>query len=353
MAAASPYAVAPAARAKDAPAEKDLGEVLETVRKEQGLPGLAAAAVRGGRIVAAGVAGVRQVGKEDKIGLDDRFLLASCTKAMTAVVICRLVEAGKLDFMTTLEEALPDVKMRDDYRKVTLTQLLTFKGGIQPYTRISPAQTPILFGTGPVADRRKRFVEHVLQEEPVAKPGGAAEYSNASYVIAGFVATERTKSDYEALVKEHVFTPLHMDTAGFGTPRTKDRPNQPASHVKRGKVYEVMPDRDHPAEAILAPAGGGCHSSIRDFARFAAQQLASAQGKDPLLKPETVGRARKAMPREFPQGGEKHGGTPWLHAVMLLAPDKDFAAVAATNCGADDKICTATLTAVRKSLGLG
>jgi CubicO group peptidase (beta-lactamase class C family) len=353
VAAASPYVLAPAARAEDRTAVKDLAEVLEPVRKEHNLPGLAGAAVQGGRIVAAGVTGVRQVGKDDKIGLDDRFLLGSCTKAMTVLVVCRLVDAGKLDFSTTLGESLPDVKMRDEYRKVTLAQLLTFKGGIQPYTRIGPAQTPILFGTGPVADRRRRFIEHVLQEEPITKPGGEMKYSNASYAVAAFVATQQTKAEYEALVKEHVFTPLHMDTAGFGSPRTKDRPNEPASHVKQGGVYVAVPDRERPAEQLLAPAGGGCYCSIRDFARFATRQLATAQGKDTLLKSETARRAREALPREFPAGGTNFGGTPWLHAGLQVVPKKDIAVVVATNCGSGDEVCIAALKAVRESLGVG
>ncbi len=349
---ASSGAAAPPVRADDRASTTDLGELCEKVRKERGLPGLAVAAVRGGRIVAAGVAGVRQVGKADKIGLDDRFLLGSCTKAMTVLVVCRLVDAGKLDFGTTLGEALPDIKMREEYRPVTVAQLLTFRGGVRPYTRIGPDQTPILFARGPVPDRRRRFVEHVLQEEPVARPGKEKRYSNASYVVAAFVASRKARAEYEGLVAEHVFKPLGMTTAGFDSPRTKERPNEPASHVKGAGGYAAVPDRERPAEQILAPAGGGCCCSIRDFARFAAHQLAAARGKDPLLKPATAARAREVLRGEAPEGGENFGGTPWLHAGMLVAPRKDFAVVAATNCGAGDEDCQAAFKAVRASLGL-
>src|SRR5262249_4155832 len=147
----------------------------------------------------------REVGKADKVALDDRFMIGSCTKRMTVLLAARLTDAGKLSFETTLAEALPDVPMRDAYRPVTVAQLLDFTGGIRPYTQISPRLTPVLFQEGTVAERRARFVKHLLQEEPVAKPGERSEYSNASYALVAVVAARRTGRDYAALMDEYVF----------------------------------------------------------------------------------------------------------------------------------------------------
>jgi CubicO group peptidase (beta-lactamase class C family) len=271
---------------------------------------------------------------------------------MTVIMICCLVDKGELDFGVTLGDALPGVRMRDDYRKVTLSQLLTLKGGIQPYTRIGPKLTPILFEQGPAAERRARFVEHVLNENPIVKPGTTMRYSNASFMLAAFVAAQKTNTSYEALVAKHVFQPLGMASAGFGYPRTSERSNEPAFHFKRGQGYVPLPEGDRPPEAIFAPAGG-CHCSIRDFAKFAAHQLAAAQGTDPLLKPATVRHAREALGQESPGRGESFGGTPWLHAGYQVAPKNNFAVVVATNCGASDQACEAVFKAVRERFAPG
>src|SRR5689334_4208485 len=85
------FSLAGRVRGKEA-SVKNLGDLLESIRKEHGLPGIAAAAVRGDRIAAEGVAGVRRVGGDDKIALDDRFALASCTKRMTMAMICRVID---------------------------------------------------------------------------------------------------------------------------------------------------------------------------------------------------------------------------------------------------------------------
>ena len=69
--------------------------------------GMAAFVLRGERIIAQGVAGVRKRGTAERITLDDRFHLGSCTKAMTATLVAMLVEEGRLNWTATLGEFLP------------------------------------------------------------------------------------------------------------------------------------------------------------------------------------------------------------------------------------------------------
>src|SRR5262249_32079522 len=257
-------------------------------RREHNLPGLAAAVVRGDRVVAEGVVGVRKLGEEARLTLGDRFRIGSCTKPMTILMILRLIAAGKLSFDTTLAEALPDVPMRDAYRKVTLAQLLTFTGGIAPYTRIGPKITPILFELkGSVAEQRQQFVKHVLQGEPGAQPGTTKACSNASFAVAALGASRRSGRPWEALMEEEVFRPLGMSKAGFGRPRNKERPNEPWSHIKGPTGYRPEP-ADLPAGpgVVLAGAGGG-HRPIPHFPRFASYQLSAPPGEDALRQPAT------------------------------------------------------------------
>jgi CubicO group peptidase (beta-lactamase class C family) len=94
---------------------------------------------------------------------------------------------------------------------VTVGQLLTFMGGIPAYTQINPKLTPVLFELkGGALDQREQLLKHVLQEEPVAKPGTERRYSNASYALAAFVAERRTGRSWETLMAEEVFKPLGM-----------------------------------------------------------------------------------------------------------------------------------------------
>jgi CubicO group peptidase (beta-lactamase class C family) len=329
-------------------APEQLGDLLKGIRKDYQLPGLAAAIVRGNQIIAEGATGVRKVGTDDKITLEDQFPIGSCTKSMTAMMIARVIDSGKLSFDTTLADALPDIEMRDDYRKVTIAQLLTFTGGIQPYTRFGPGLTPILFELkGSAAQQREQFVKHVLQEKPVVKPGTERKYSNASFVVAALVASRRTGRAWEVLMEEEVFKPLRLTKVGLGRTRTKEHPNEPWLHRKGDKGYEPEP-KEPPAGLAALAGAGGVHCSIRDFARFASYQLLAAQGKDVLLKPVTAKRWRELSQAEGAEGRPLFGGTPWMTASYVLWPSKNLAAVVAINGGDAIDACKALFKAVEK-----
>src|SRR5580704_5150349 len=95
--------------------------------------GMVAAVLRGGRIIAQGAAGVRKRGTAERITLDDRFHLGSCTKAMTATLVAMLVEEGRLNWTTTLGELFADTvkPMHPAWEKVTLRQVLAHRSGLR------------------------------------------------------------------------------------------------------------------------------------------------------------------------------------------------------------------------------
>ena len=89
---------------------KDVSALLAPIIQKHDVPGMAAAVVRNGEIVALGVAGVRTRGKPDKIAATDRFHIGSDTKAMTAMLCGILVDEGKLKWDQTLGETFPELK---------------------------------------------------------------------------------------------------------------------------------------------------------------------------------------------------------------------------------------------------
>src|SRR6266581_7288080 len=83
----------------------DVDAILQSILGRGGERfGMVAAVLRGERIIAQGVAGVRKRGTAERITLDDQFHVGSCTKAMTATLVAMLVEEGKLNWTTTLGE---------------------------------------------------------------------------------------------------------------------------------------------------------------------------------------------------------------------------------------------------------
>jgi CubicO group peptidase (beta-lactamase class C family) len=315
--------------AADTATGDDLAPLLEPIRQKYQLPGLVAAVVRGDRVVGAGAVGVREVGKETSVELGDRFHIGSCTKSMTAMVIARLVDQGKLTWETTLSQALPEVEMRPEYRSVTIRQLLTFRGGIPPYTLFLGGERPPsianLKGDDP-ADVRLQFARAVLNEPPAAQPGTKPVYSNAAFAIAGVLIDRLAGRPWEAEMEQGLFRPLGMTASVVGPPHFGSN-DQPSGHRKEAGAFRpaAPPMTTAQFRHVFAPAGQ-VSCSILDFARYASARLTGLKGKGPLLSAD----AYAAMARSDDEDEGFTGGT---GRVRTLGEGKDGREFAANGSG--------------------
>ena len=322
----------------------NLSELLEVVRKRRRLPALAAAWVRGGKIVDRAIVGLRETDTDRRAELTDRFHLGSVTKSVTATMIGSLVEQQALRWDLTLAEALPDLPMLDAYRAVTLEQLLQHRAGVPQDKFFNQTEMKRLNALpGSATEQRGTYVAEVLRREPIAEPGSAMHYSNAGYAIAAHVAERAAGAAWSALVKSRVFGPLGLGSARPGWPATRDDPDQPRGHFADGAKLRVQGIDDYPLGAFMAPAGD-LSMSIEDLARFAAFHLAGLRGQDGALRAGTIARLHRApadgdyalgwVIAETPGGARYHwhnGSAGTFYALVALLPDSDEAVVVLTN----------------------
>ena len=274
----------------------DLTPTLDSVRVASAVPALAAAIVERGRIVAVGCAGVTLAGGVRPARAGDAFHLGSCTKAMTATMIATLIDRGTLAPDLTIERAFPELvpTMNPAYRGVTLANLLSHRGGIPPYTDLSDdALDRLLQLPGSPGEQRRAFVARVLAQPPVHDTTESFDYSNAGYTIAAVMAERASGESWEALMKQHLFEPLHMTSADFGWPVAPGhargvRGHRCESDSMRTRVTPAPIDDWYRIGAVLAP-GGDVRCSVIDLARFAAYHLTRAEpaSEHPLLAPAT------------------------------------------------------------------
>ncbi|MBK7874982.1 MAG: beta-lactamase family protein [Planctomycetes bacterium] len=367
------------------PAARDLGPVLEPLRTKADLPGVVAAVVEHGRVVAIGCSGVRKHGDSTPITVDDRMHLGSCTKAMTATLAARFVEAGKLRWDSKLAELFPGVEMKPAWRAVTLEQLLTNRAGAPADLDADGLWARLCEPKGTHVDQRRELLVGVVAREPVAPPGTKFLYSNAGFAIAGHALETLAKSPWEELMQKELFAPLGITTAGFGAPGTPAKLDQPLGHVGKHAI-DAGPEADNPP--AIGPAGT-VHMSIADWAKFVALHVEAARarianepsaergGTDGGTRPSSPGSSANspgsgkasaetkpflttasfAKLHAVPEGAENdyamgwgvasrswadgpvltHSGsnTMWF-CVTWLAPKKDFAVLVCTNAGGDD-----------------
>lgn len=321
---------------------RDLQGLLEPSRTKYDLPAMAAAEIEGTEIVARGVAGVRQRDGKTNAALDDKFHLGSDTKAMTATLCAMLVEDGTLRWDMTLKDAFPNLvkKMKPGWQEVTLEQLLTHRAGCPADLVGKPIWTALWIMSDRPVESRAALLEAVITEAPVVKPGSKSIYSNAGYAIAGHLAETVAGQSWEDLMRQRLFEPLKMTSAGFAAPAG----DQPWGHRADGTPVEPGPAADNPPG--IGPAGT-VHCNIEDWSRFVAFHLTRGQSAPGLLKPESFDKLHEPvgdfamgwMVTRRPWGGGNvltHAGsnTMW-YCVVWMAPQKNFAIVVATNQGGD------------------
>ena len=360
---ASPEVAPPATSAASAPIQQpdDLGPKLNDLIAKHNLPAMAAIAIRGDQVIARGVAGVRKQGDDTRVTIDDRWHLGSCTKAKTATLCAILVERGKLRWDSTLAEVFPDLadRMHADYKPVTLAQLLTNRGGVPGDLKFDGLWGKLWNFTGSPREARRVLLEGVVTRPPPHPPGSKYEYANASFAIAGHMAEVIMDKPFEELMREHLFVPLGMTSAGWGAPggdadADQAQPAAPWGHRRGGEPMDPH-DRGADNPEAISPAGRA-HCTIDDWARFVALhlragrlnpdrscRLLSAETFDRLhtppddLKDYAYGWSRPERPWGGPKGERfvlTHGGsnTMWF-CVTWVAPTRDFAVLVCCNSG--------------------
>ena len=329
--------------------------VIESVRQAYDLPAVAAAVILDGRVCAVAATGVRKAGSDVKVTSADQFHLGSCTKAMTATLIAILVEKGKLGWDATLAELLPDLveDMRPVYRTVTIRHLLAHRAGLPPANSSWPegmSFRDVHRLPGAPMQQRLAYTRLILRQEPATTPGEEYLYSNAGYAIAGVIAEQIMKRPYETLMKEMVFEPLGMGSAGFGAMGTPGKIDQPWQHrFSDGKLKPVGPGRFSDNPPAIGP-GGTVHCAMGDWAKFVLVHLKGRRGEPTILPPSSItelhtpdfggdyAKGWAVKTRDW-AGGEvlTHTGTNnQNYAVVWMAPKRNFAVMAATNQGGGD-----------------
>jgi CubicO group peptidase (beta-lactamase class C family) len=360
----------PAGEATKGPAPpRDVSPLVASILERHEVPGMVGAIVDTHGVVAIGAAGVRRRGSPEKVTVNDRFHIGSCTKSMTATLCGMLVEEGKLSWQTTLAQAFPELadSMRPEFRPVTLEQLLAHRGGAPANLDRDGLWGRLRRHQGTPTEARRLLLEGVVAGPPECEPGTKYVYSNAGYAIAGHMAETAAGKAWEDLMRERLFEPLGMTSAGFGAPGTKDALDQPRGHTASGKPVEPGPLADNPP--AIGPAGR-VHCTVGDWAKYISLHLRRGEGEPRILKPAMFDKlhtplgddARYALgwlvvPRNW-GGGDvlTHTGsnTMWF-AVAWLAPKRGFAVLVACNQGGKDaeRACDEAAWALIQDFSLG
>lgn len=330
----------------------DLTLELEKVRAKYDLPSLSGAILKDGKISMIAATGVREIGKVTQVTTNDKYHLGSCTKSMTATLAATFVEDGKLNWKATLAELFPDVQVHADYKNVTLDMLLSHRSGmfkgIPNFEEIRNAMN----SASSVIEERAIVSAHLLSKAPEFIPDSKHSYSNVAYIIVAHVLERISKSSWEDLMTERIFSKLAMSSCGFGPLGKKGEAVQdsPVAHISnQGTITAIFTDNPR----VWGPAGR-VHCNLTDWSKYLQAHLDGFKGKDYLLKAASFLPLHTIFPTSemsYTSGGwfrvkrDWAKGTALVHngtnlanyAKVWILPEMNSALMVATNLGGDER----------------
>ncbi|MCA8948101.1 MAG: beta-lactamase family protein [Planctomycetes bacterium] len=293
---------------------------IEARREAGGIPAISVAIGVGDTIPFARGFGTADLENDVAATEQTVYRLASISKPVTAVVVMRLVEQGKLDLDRPVHEfvtAWPEKRW-----PVTTRQLLAHLGGVRHY---KPGE-----GESTVRYRDQTAGLERFRDDPlVHQPGSAYRYSTFGFNLAAAAAEAAGGQSFPQLVQHLVAEPSGAATLQDDDP-WRLVPHRAAGYVERGGRLgnSVLMDGSYKL------GGGGLCCSAPDLVRFGQAlldgRLVSTATRDAMWTAQrTTGGERLTYGLGF-RVGEHEGRREVMHSgaqsqvstMFYLLPDQ-------------------------------
>lgn len=251
-----------------------VGSALDTT----GIPGATVSVVANGQVLTERGYGLANVGSDDTPARDvdpdeTLFRIGSVSKVVTATAVMQLVENGRLDLDTNVQEYL-DFDLPTPEGAVTLRHLLTHTAGFEERVKGligAPGSQPVL-----------RDVVSVDPPVQVFAPGTTPSYSNYGNTLAGYIVEHVSGEPFDDYLQRHIFDVAGMDSSSSTQPLPADLD----ARLARG-----YPDDSQPAlstEVVGTAPAGSISATAPDMATFMLGHLDALPEEQRLLEPETI-----------------------------------------------------------------
>ncbi len=284
------------------------------------------------------------------------FRPGSVSKLFTWVAVMQLVEQGRLDLDTDVNEYLTNFSIDDTYPEpVTLRHILThtagFEDGVLGYLIIEDPENVL-----PLAESMAKY-----QPARVNPPGAQTAYSNYATSLAGLIVANVSGLSFNDYVKRNIFDPLQMQSSSFEEPL----PARLAANMAGSYKLDAGGYLARPFEIVanFGPAGGAS-ATATDMIRFAEairnggeldgvrilqaatveQMLGDEFSHDPRLLGMGLGFYATEINGQRVMG---HGGdTQWFHSIFGIDRDNELSVFASFGAGGGGAVRTALLPAL-------
>ena len=251
---------------------QQVSDFIESMRKDFEVPGVAIGIVQDGKVVLSRGFGVRELGKPDLVTGDTRFMIASNTKALTTLMLAKLVDAGKLDWNARAEDVYPAFKLGD----AATTDKVLVKHLVCACTGVPRQDYEWLF------EGEKQTPTSVMATlgtmQPTSGFGELFQYSNPLAAAAGYIGGQvaypgsELGAGYDRAMQALVFDPLGMRNTTFDYARAQTGDYAAPHGYDIGHKVQVMAMDLNDTIKASRPAGAGW-GTVNDLLKYVQMEI--------------------------------------------------------------------------------
>lgn len=221
-------------------------------------------AVKNGETIVNKAYGFADIEQQRKADTSTIFEWGSASKLLVWTSVMQLVEQGKLDLDTNIQEYLPKgfLKKLEYDAPITLMNLMNHNAGWEDR----------MIDLWYLSENEIMDLGETLQKfEPnqIYKPGSVMAYSNFGVAMAGYIVEVQSGQPFYEYVNEHIFKPLNMKDTSIH-PSHQDRPDVVLRRNKiQGYTTNLKLIPKNRVYLSIYPAGGAM-GTAEDAAKFLA-----------------------------------------------------------------------------------
>ena len=183
-----------------------------------------------------------------------KYRIGSISKMFTATMIFQLIEEGKLNLTTTVDNFFPKLP---NANKITISNLLNHRSGLHNFTDDPDYMT---WMTKPKT--QDEMLAIISKNKVNFQPNEKASYSNSNYVILGYIIEKISKHPYSKNLLERITSKIELSNTYFGGATKTD--NKESFSYRFENDWQQEPETD-----MSIPGGAGSIvSTTTDLTKF-------------------------------------------------------------------------------------
>ncbi|WP_454494333.1 serine hydrolase domain-containing protein [Arcticibacter tournemirensis] len=298
--------------------------------KEIGIPGMAVAVVRNGKVLHSNTYGIANIEHDIPVSESTAFQIASVSKLFTSTLLMKWIQQKKLSLEDKVSAYIPNTP--ETWSKITIGHLVAHESGV-PWPASLGGSIGIAATEPFKVDSMPVLIEKLKAAPMNFEPGTKQSYVNGDYFLLQYIIEKIGGQPFELVLKKEVFDQIGMSNSGYDVEQRDLRvlTMVPLKH----KSQNFTTGRNGPLifKSFYAPTSydaGGMFLSIRDALKWTIaldkQTLINASMQEEMKKETEIkgGFTQLGWTTQLNNGYQVigHSGGPGLGDILRVPSEK-------------------------------